>query len=358
MLWLCSWGFLPRGLEIGVRNSTSKNFTSFPSVWELFCCSSFVLNVTVQWTECFHLIPVFRGQLHALAACCLALAHHHIITMLLKCLPLVTVLLGVACLLPGVHCQEKFSNQFKTSLKNLRRKIDFLGNVSSILDVGANNGDWSDLMKSKHFPNAEYFLIEGNAHYKDVFTKKGYSYEIALVGDKENEQVQFHFNPKYPTGGNIMNEKGAKPVRGDNVEHRTITTIDSILSRNQVKPPQLMKMDIQGAEFLALHGAKQTLKSVDVLIVEVAMHQYNPGAASFSDINFYLETQGFRIYDIADFRNERWVYSSMPGYKPVQTMVQADVIWAKESSHLFASSGFPKAPPSKYKCMYAPVAVN
>lgn len=273
---------------------------------------------------------------------------------MLLCGLLPLALLLLAGLPASVLGQEKFSKQFQNSLQILKRKISFLGNVSSILDVGANNGDWSDLMKNHHFPDASYFLIEGNAHYAKSLTSKGYTFEIALVGDKENEQVQFHYNPLYPTGGNIMNELGAKAVKGDQVEHRTITTIDSILAKHHVKPPQLMKMDIQGAEFRALRGAENTLKSVDILILEVAMHQYNPGAASFTDINFYLETQGFRIYDIADFRNERWVYGAVPGYKRVQTLVQADIIWAKVSSPFFMSTGFVQPPPSQYSCKYSP----
>jgi FkbM family methyltransferase len=265
------------------------------------------------------------------------------------------IALLVAVSLPGALAQEKFSKMFKSSLKSLQNKMSFLGNVSnvtSILDVGANNADWSDLMKSYYFPQAEYFLIEGNEHYKKMITSKGYLFEIALVGDKENEKVQFHYNPRYPTGGSFMTKKGGKRVRGDNMVEQYITTIDSIMSKRGVKPPQIMKMDIQGAEFRALHGAKQTLKSVEILIAEVALHQYNPGAASFTDMNVYLESQGFKFYDIADFRSETWVYGDVPGRKPVRTTVQMDVIWVKESSAFFTATGFAKAPPGKYKCDY------
>jgi FkbM family methyltransferase len=269
------------------------------------------------------------------------------------------LLIVVSLFITGSCGQEIFGEMFKLSMKKIQEKAYYLRNITSIIDVGANHADWTELMKKSYFPNADFFLIEGNSRYEIHFISKGHKYEIALVADyeSENSTADFSFHNRYPTGGSIMPEVNSKDSSGFKVVQLQLTTIDSVLARHNVKPPELMKMDIQGAEFLALRGAEKTLISVDILIVEIAFHQYNAGAASFTDINLYLETQGFRIYDIGDFRHERWTYSKIKGLKKVSTLLQADVIWAKASSGFFTATKYPAAPASKYTCTYnAPVA--
>lgn len=273
---------------------------------------------------------------------------------------LIILSLFIGCCLPRAYCQEKFSAQFKNSLQSLRQKIDILYDKStewSVLDVGANNGDWSDLVRKTLFTNASYFLIEGNAHYAKVFEEKRYRYEIGLVGDKEGEKVQFWVHKRYFTGGSISRENSTSQsgVPKNHIQStHTLTTIDSIVARNSVKPPRLLKMDIQGSEFTALRGALNTLRSVDIAIIEVPMHQYNYGAATFTDLNLFMESQGFRIYDIADFRTEKFPYAKLRrgAQKMVSTLIQADVVWVKVTSPLISAAGFREPMPSKYSCTF------
>ena len=261
------------------------------------------------------------------------------------------------CLLSGdiipAYCQEKFSNMFSKSLQHLTDKVRLLYPNSkewSILDVGANHGDWSDMMRKNFFPSASYFLIEGNIRYDQTLKTKSYEHAIALVGDKE-KRVKFQYHKRYPTGGTILQEVGLnKTLQGFREVNRDLTTIDNVLATNHVKPPQLMKMDIQGAEFMALRGAVETLRSVEILIIEVSLHQYNVGAASFGDINIFLESQGFRLFDVADFRKPDYLYRENSKVTPL--LLQIDFIWAKASSPLFTATTFPQPPPSSYKCSY------
>ena len=270
-----------------------------------------------------------------------------------------TLLVVGGCLLPSVRCQEKFSNMFIHSMKKLKAKSQHFNlNFTEwgILDVGANSGDWSDMMRKQIFPSSDYFLIEGNSHYENLLTTKGYRFEIALVGDIENQIVEFQYHSLYPTGGTFLPEKIDKTAKGFHTKKLSMTTIDSVLARNNVKPPQFMKMDIQGAEFLALRGAVKTLRTVEILVIEVAIHQYNAGAASFADINLYLESQGFRLYDIGDLRNTKVTYKGQGGglNRFLPTLLQADFMWAKANSPYFTEAGFPDPPSSKYKCEYIP----
>ncbi len=65
-------------------------------------------------------------------------------------------------------------------------------------------------------------------------------------------------------------------------------TIDSIVEKHKLGPVQFLKLDVQGAELLALQGAKKTLVNVEILQVECPVMNYNQGAPSFANLSVIL----------------------------------------------------------------------
>jgi hypothetical protein len=57
--------------------------------------------------------------------------------------------------------------------------------------------------------------------------------------------------------------------------------------------PDMIKMDVQGAELDILRGAGQTLKTVKNIIAEVQSVEYNQGAPLEKQVIEYIESQGF-----------------------------------------------------------------
>ena len=168
----------------------------------------------------------------------------------------------------------------------------------------------------------------------------GYKYEIAPVSDKDGVEVTFHFHKRYRTGGSFMKEYDYKNFNKTNIiSYKTFTkTIDRIVKERNVGPFQFMKMDIQGAELMALRGAKETLKSVIVAIIEVSFQQYNPGSASPLDIEVFMRSQGFRLVNIADLM--------MGGAG--RFLLQADMVYMKKNHEIF--SYYPAPPPDQSIC--------
>lgn len=80
------------------------------------------------------------------------------------------------------------------------------------------------------------------------------------------------------------------------------------------------------------------------------MHQYHPGAATFAECDALLTSHGFRMYDIFDLRYDQKRTDMDPVYQ-VPTLVQYDVLWAKEDSVVFRGAGFPMRPASKSTAM-------
>ena len=143
-------------------------------------------------------------------------------------------------------------------------------------------------------------MVEGNNLLAPILNQTEFPYEIALVGD-EKKEVIFHSHPRFTTGGSIYKEMDYEKFSSKKLSEvkKTMGTIDDIVARNKLGRIDFLKLDIQGAEYIALNGALATLKDVEVVLLETAIHQYNVGAHTFFDINIFLEKQGFRLYDRA-----------------------------------------------------------
>ena len=80
-------------------------------------------------------------------------------------------------------------------------------------------------------------------------------------------------------------------------------TLDTIVNQNGWKKPDLIKMDVQGAELDILLGAKDTILNCTDIILECQHTNYNDGAPKFNDVKQYMESIGF--YLVAEIcRNE------------------------------------------------------
>lgn len=205
--------------------------------------------------------------------------------------------------------------------------------IKNVLDVGANSGDWSlDLSRFISHPdminqkNASFFLIEGNPHHEVTLKETGYPFEISLVADVEKE-VKFYVEKTgvAKTGSSMFKEHG---LHTDEVI-RQARPIDEIVARRNVGPFDAMKIDIQGAEILALKGAKKTLETVNILFLEVSIMQYNLGGAEFFELHSVLDALGFAIMDIIDiFR-----------FDPQDSFaLQIDIMCVKKTSFLWSKN--------------------
>jgi len=71
------------------------------------------------------------------------------------------------------------------------------------------------------------------------------------------------------------------------------TTLDMLVDKLALKPPFLLKLDVQGAEESVLDGAPSVLRNTHVVICEADIED-------FQDINGALVKAGFRLYDLTD----------------------------------------------------------
>jgi hypothetical protein len=71
--------------------------------------------------------------------------------------------------------------------------------------------------------------------------------------------------------------------------------LDTIVKERNFPKPDLIKMDVQGAELDIIKGATETLSTCNDLILELQKVEYNVGAPLRHDVIDYLKGIGFEL---------------------------------------------------------------
>jgi hypothetical protein len=94
--------------------------------------------------------------------------------------------------------------------------------------------------------------------------------------------------------------------------------------------PILLKADVQGYELEVLRGASETLKKVEVILLEISTLPYNIGAPLFSDVIAFLAERRFPVYDFCHVHRRQ----------SDEAAFQVDVLFAREDSVLRSEKPF------------------
>jgi len=197
--------------------------------------------------------------------------------------------------------------------------------LSNVIDVGANQCSWSKEIQQFCLPDAKFFLIEGNIGWEPTLKRCGFPYRLTLVGDSEKDVTFYKLcETGACSGGNsVFKEVGEwGPKYKESKEH--MVTIDQIVKQEKLGNIDMIKMDIQGAELMALKGATETLKTVKVVLLELSTVPLYPGAPLLAEMIVFMEKIGFKLFSVPDVLNRRGMTISVDAL-----FVRADVheIW-------------------------------
>lgn len=194
-------------------------------------------------------------------------------------------------------------------------------NPSTIVDIGAYHGEWTRTV-SKVFPSAQIVMIEAMDEKRPILqavakSNPGISVKISLLGRSVNEERQFSV---METGSSLYAER-SDALRS--VRLVKTQTLDSTLSRNELRGPIFVKIDTQGAELEILLGATETLLKTEVVQLELALLPYNEGAPLAADVIAFMDRIGFKLFDINSFVRPNG-----------RDLAQIDALFARENSSL------------------------
>ena len=197
------------------------------------------------------------------------------------------------------------------------------GDYRTAIDVGAGRGQFA-VFALRAFPSAQIVSFEPlPSSFATASRAVGGSDRVELrrqaVG-AEPGTAAIHVTAdadssslRRPTGEQTRRFPGTDGVDRVEVE---VVTLDEAVSGPQ--RPALLKLDLQGGELDALHGAGDLLESIDDAFVECSFVELYEGQALADQVICHLRDHGFTL---------RGVYS--PTYGDDGVCIQADLLFGR-----------------------------
>ena len=147
------------------------------------------------------------------------------------------------------------------------------------------------------WPNAEIICFDAFSPLQYLYEKENVKFENVLLSDVDNMRIKFYQNDNF-YGGNSYYKENTEYFPSDIFIIKETITLDTLVENKKYNFPDLIKMDIQGAEMDALKGSKKCLEHATFLILEIPNENsnYNLGAPKQHEIIDYLKTIGYYVF--------------------------------------------------------------
>ncbi len=195
--------------------------------------------------------------------------------------------------------------------------------IRSAIDGGAANGNWTAELRTI-WPDAKILCVEPRedvqGDLKNIAARLG-NIEIArtLLGSEAGE-MEFYEGEDASSVNKDFAPKASKARR------LPVTTLDKLVAGTPFEKPDLIKLDLQGAELSALRGASECMKHATAIELEVSFIEFSPGIPLISEVFTFLQERDFTPYDFLGL----W-------HRPLDgAMAQGDVLFLRKESPLRA----------------------
>lgn len=203
----------------------------------------------------------------------------------------------------------------------------------AVIDVGAAGGTPA---LQRTFRDAHHLLIEPLEEFSASLKALAQEYPhldyVFGVASSTSGEMTINVYKDSLQGSSVYTEDEATGVVSI---PRTVPshTLNELRDRYQLKPPYLLKIDVQGATLAVLAGADRLLHDTEYLIVETEMFKFFEEGAILDEVIRYMGDRGFVPYEIIGH-----VYRPLDG-----ALAQIDVAFVKRDGRfrqhqLFATS--------------------
>jgi len=189
-----------------------------------------------------------------------------------------------------------------------KEEIQLIQTSKGILHIGAHRGteaavyDWFN--KAVLWVEADPNIFEELR----INIKKHYNQKAicALLGDKTETKIPFYVSNNdgacssiFKFSDGVINRKlwTDRNFFTKKIIYLKMITLDAIVKKNKIdiKNYDYWIMDIQGAELLALKGAKECLNFCKSIQIEISKKNYYQNGAKWSEIKNFLESNKFTL---------------------------------------------------------------
>jgi FkbM family methyltransferase len=196
-----------------------------------------------------------------------------------------------------------FVDDLRSEQALIKRILSVVEDDDVFYDIGANIGIYTCLIASQldsgtviaFEPTPDTFdILERNVKRNDV---KAELFNVALSNENGTTHMQVHGQ----TGHQFSEDIGTLEIE--------TRRADDLIVENGLRPPDVCKMDIEGAEYLALDGFRKTLyeSDCDHLFCEIHTKKIESIGGSVDEIESLLRDLGFELEYLGDRRENYFV---------------------------------------------------
>lgn len=188
---------------------------------------------------------------------------------------------------------EKSLANLQNSLYIIPKKHqEYLKSIESIspkvvYDIGACMGHWTKAAKNV-WKDSQYYLVDATPSMKE------FNDAIEVLTDEDGKEIYFYQNDANPTGNSYYKEN-TEVFTETHRDKRIGKTLDTLRKENGWPLPNLIKLDVQGAEIDIIKGAKETLSECTDIILEAQHEDYNNNAPKLDEVIIYMKSIGFKL---------------------------------------------------------------
>ena len=174
-------------------------------------------------------------------------------------------------------------------------------NVSTVFDIGANNGQFAKKIHEA-LPNAKIYSFEPLKDCYDILVKTFEKENVQFkafnfaLGQENNETVikLNNFSPSSSILPMTKEHEKLYPKNKEVAERKiTIRRLDDVAKELEITDDIFIKIDVQGFEDKVIKGGSHTISKAKIILVENSFIPLYEGQPLFGDIHKLLSELGF-----------------------------------------------------------------
>jgi len=176
-----------------------------------------------------------------------------------------------------------------------------------IYDIGSSVMHWSNHAK-RIWKHSDIYAFDAMTEMKLFYdthneTKNAaltFEYNVGVLCDEDYKRISFYQNDELPGGNSYYKEIGHHNSHNifteNHIKHKIGLKLETVINNKKFPLPDLIKMDVQGAELDILKGSMNIINSAKFLIVELQHVEYNKGAPLCNRTRDFLIENGWEVY--------------------------------------------------------------
>lgn len=198
------------------------------------------------------------------------------------------------------EAKNRFLDMLQMKYLKYLSVIDF--RPDTIFDIGSSLKHWSNVAK-EYFPNAEVYLFDAYDIFSELY--EGEKYVNVCLSNEDNKDVKFYYRATH-----ISMKSYKENCESDINYFKNYKTekLDTLVERLGLPQPNLIKINVCGAEKDVIEGGVETIKKAKHLLVALQNEKYFDAPLA-KEVGPYIESLGFELKKVLDsFNTAIYIY--------------------------------------------------